>query len=650
MDNQFEISDELNSLLSSARNEPSGIFARKSLREITEKCKERIQRGSEIAKHAIIASDAFSELAQLENNIIKRKQYRRDALRICKEQMVKSDQFDSNFAINYADKAVNLFYDQFIREEKPLLNSILADAKKAISSCLKNEDNTDTRAHLLCENSSILRCQSQISNYKESHNFNHEALRASNKALNESPENQNAYLSLGQSLWHVARRVSDDSKYFSFMNKAEEALIKAQSKHNPVSTLVLARFYRQTYRPSLAISTWLNYSNHETRNKRRLLAESFLAGEAAMQLWFNNFESSHDALKQVVVFLREAFDAGYENSRIFMALASVEAALGNSISANSVIKNIYQGDEVDWNIIVKNASNALKKDDIDLFENSFAIGISDSSTWNALGTYAKNFMNDRRLAINMYEIGRHLNPQNYILLTNISRTLTEEGDNESLALAERYLSQAKNYSHKNKSFIWWKSVEDLLIDVKKISRCKPCIKSTKLNLPNLYIRFQQLEEGIVDPHARGSHFEELFFDLLTLTFGIEVIQSSHFVEVGSERGVDASFKFSNIHYRVELKWHERPVGPGMLDSFNTKLNTAEVRGLFISMSGFTGGAIKNACEIGKRHTIILMDGVDVKSIFRGHSRLELLLQKKLDFFQRKGNPYLKFADIAQPDA
>lgn len=650
MNDQFGIADELTAMLSSARNEPSGIFARKLLREITEKCIEKINHGSETAKHVIIASNAFSELAQMENNIKRRRDYRRNAIRICKEQIISNKQFDSNFAINYADKAVSLFYDQFVREEKAILNSILAYAKTIISRSLQAENNIDLRVHLLCQNASVLRCQSQNSNYKDSHRRNHEALRSSNKAISEAPDNQNSYLSLGQSLWQVARRITDDSKYFAFMNKAEKALINAQSKHNPVSSLVLARFYRQTYRPSLAISTWFNYSNHESRNRRRLLAEAFLAGEAAMQLWYNNFESSNEALNKVVVILREAVDAGYENSRIFMALASVEAALGNTVSSSSVLKKLHNGNFVDWQIVIENALNVIKRDDIELLEQSFAIGIADSSLWNALGTYAKTFMNNRRLAINMYEIGRHLNPKNYILLTNISRVLIEEGDVESLSLAGRYLSQAKDYSNRNKSFIWWRSVEELLDNArgepKKIYSSEHQFQ--KLNFTNLHKRFQHLVDGQVDPHKRGTLFEDLFYDLLTLSFGSEVIQGRHLVDVGGERQIDASFKFLHNHYRVELKWRVRPIGPDMLDSFFTKLKTAEIRGLFVSMSGFTDGAVRNAREIGKKHTIILMDGDDINSIFKGQNRFELVLQQKIDFFQRNGNPYVNQSDVTQP--
>lgn len=642
------IVDELIARLSSARNEPSPTFAKKILKELADECIDKIHQGLDITKHVIVASNAFSELAQLENNIIKRREYRRKAIQICKRR-IDNNNFDSNIAINYADKAVDLFYDQFVREERSVLNAVLADAKTAINKSFQDEDNSNLRVQLLSQNSSVLRCQSLIS-FKDSHSRCYEALRCSKKAVCEAPDNSNSYLSLGQSLWHVARRIGDDSKYFAFMNEAESALVKAQTNCNPVSGLVLARFYRQTYRPALAISAWQEYSNYESRNKRRLLAESFLVGEAAMQLWYNNFDSSNEVLSKVVVVLREAVDSGYENARIFMALASVEAALGNIVTSNTILKKLYNGDIVDWQHIIEKVRNIIKNDDVDLLEKGFAIGVSDSSVWNALGTYAKTFLNDKNVAIHLYEIGRHLNPKNYILLTNVSRLLVEKGDEESLSLAARYLSQAKNYSIGNKAFVWWRNVEQQLFEAKggKNRKYNTTTSHQKLNFANIYQRFQFLVSGQVDPSERGKLFELLFYDLLALTFGSELIQGCHRVAVASEREVDASFKFQQNHYRVELKWECRPIGPDAFDSFRAKLQTAEVRGLLVSMSGFTMPAVNIAHDIGKNHTIILFDGDDIKSIFEGKNRFELVLERKIDFFQRTGNPYVKQRVVVQP--
>ena len=640
---QFEFSDNLQARLSSARNEPSPIFARKLLKEILKISLEKIQNNTDITNNTTIASNVLSDLAQLENNILKRKNYRRDAIRVCKERLVAGNELDSKFAINYADKTVNLFYDYFVREDKSILNSILADTKQVLNRYLSKEKNTELRVSLLSQKSSVLRCQSQISSYKDSHLRSHEALKCSNKAVNESPDNPNSHLSLGQSLWHVARKVSTDFKYFEFMNRAENALKEAQTIHNPVTSLVLARFYRQTYRPSLAISKWIDYTNHEKKNRRRLLAESFLAGEAAMQMWYNNFNSSQEALEKVVVILREAVDSGYENARVYMALVSVEAALGNITASNLILKEMYNDETVNWNNIIEKAQNAIKNDDTQLLEKSFSIGVSDSYTWNSIGTYAKTFLKDINKSADLYEIGRHLSPKNYILLTNLSRVLLEKGDNESLSLANRYLSQAESYSKKNKSFMWCRDVRKQLnsINGKKDKTYSSLPHSESLNFNNLSKRFQFLLNGKVNPHKRGKLFESLFYDLLSLTFGAEIIQGSHLVDVSGEREVDASFKFQQFYYRVELKWHGEPRGPGDFDHFKSKLKTAEVRGLFISMSGYTDGGIKNAHEIGKERTIILMDGDDLKSIFEGKNRFELILEQKIDYFQQTGSPYLK---------
>ena len=87
------IADELIARLSSARNEPSSIFTKKILRKLADECIGKINQGVDITKHVIVASNAFSELAQVENNIRKRREFRRKAILICKEQFNNNKYF-----------------------------------------------------------------------------------------------------------------------------------------------------------------------------------------------------------------------------------------------------------------------------------------------------------------------------------------------------------------------------------------------------------------------------------------------------------------------------------------------------------------------------------------------------------------------------
>ncbi len=255
------------------------------------------------------------------------------------------------------------------------------------------------------------------------------------------------------------------------------------------------------------------------------------------------------------------------------------------------------------------------------------------------------FVGNAEMAHSLYETGRKLNPKSYVLLTNLARSLIKQGDKANLSLAQRYLTQAAQYSRFNdRAFVWWRDVQSKLNEALGQSRKLQTRKSIadtaqNLNFKDVQQRFWTLQEGIYELSERGLLFEAVFRDLLKLTFGPEVVYGSHHVDVGGSRQVDAAFRWQNAYYRVETKWHERPIGPDKFDVFRTILKTAEVRGLFISMSGFTDGAIANAHEIGKDRTIILIDGSEVEDIFKGNSRLDILIDKKLDAFQRTGNPF-----------
>ncbi len=57
------------------------------------------------------------------------------------------------------------------------------------------------------------------------------------------------------------------------------------------------------------------------------------------------------------------------------------------------------------------------------------------------------------------------------------------------------------------------------------------------------------------------------------------------------------------------------------------------------MSGFTGGALDAARELGKIRTLVLLGESDVRAVFAGEVRLEGLLEARLLHFQRYGEPY-----------
>jgi len=388
----------------------------------------------------------------------------------------------------------------------------------------------------------------------------------------------------------------------------------------------------------------LEYEKRE-QNRRRLLSESFLFGEAAMQLWHNKYneDTVKEALLKAQAILQEAIDVGYENARLYISLANVEAALGNTTSAEITLRKISRATALSWVDVIEQARKFIDDNDMDALIDGFILGIADSSSWNSLGTYSISFLNNDEMGLQLYETGRRLNPKNSIILTNLSRVLIRIGNEESLSLAKKYLHQAAQYSTRNRAFVWWRDVKSQLDNITGRHKPSPIALGPpsfqKPSFKNIQQRFEVLLAGQIDGQERGRLFETIFRDLLKITFGPDVVYGSHLVTVGSERQVDASFKWRNFYYRVEVKWHDRPVGPDKIDIFRTILKTAEVRGIFVSMSGYTNDAIVNAIDLGKDRMILLIDGTEIKSIFQGTNRLELILDRKIDTFQRTGNPY-----------
>ena len=142
-----------------------------------------------------------------------------------------------------------------------------------------------------------------------------------------------------------------------------------------------------------------------------------------------------------------------------------------------------------------------------------------------------------------------------------------------------------------------------------------------------------------EPHRRGRLFQELIRDLLSLSYCIGVV-GSHNVK---GREVDAAFEWDGRHCRVEAKWERRSTGPGDFDEFKAKLEfTAETRGIFISMAGFTEKSIARADEIGREKPLILIDGNEIVDIFEGRTRIDVLLDQKIRYYRVYGSTFNKF--------
>jgi tetratricopeptide (TPR) repeat protein len=478
-----------------------------------------------------------------------------------------------------------------------------------------------------------------------------EAVRSAKRATEETPLNRFAKLELGQALWASARVAATDEDCFKALQSAERALLDSRAEEEPLPYLVLARFYRHSNRPALAVDLFREYDQWEKVDRRRLLTEAFLVGESAMQLWYREYEASvvEEALTYSETTLLESVDAGYETARNFISLAFVQAALGRTEIAEHTLRRLSPENVQSWFDLIEQAESAIAKDELSAIGQAFALGVDDATIWNALGTFAARFTRDNSLALRLYNIARRLDPNNAVVLTNLARIYLHRGGPEDLVLADEVLRRAAIRA--SRTFVWWRSLRHELDQRRGVSslgmiddRNDPNrAPGEKVNFRDIQKRYAALvkgmEQGTIDAQKRGYIIQQIITDLLALTFYAGDVSGSHSAH---GRQVDAAFTYRDVRHRVEVKWKSEPFNQSHLDALHRILEQhAEVRGIVVSMSGFTEGAINYARDIGKEHAVIFIDREEVEQVIDGSLRLEGLLEWKLVQWRRTGEPYAR---------
>jgi hypothetical protein len=133
-----------------------------------------------------------------------------------------------------------------------------------------------------------------------------------------------------------------------------------------------------------------------------------------------------------------------------------------------------------------------------------------------------------------------------------------------------------------------------------------------------------------DAAARGRAFEQVFLHIL-VAHGCQVERGN----VGDAEQIDL-FIFKPIHALVECKWRANRVEPGDISILIGKLlrRPAVVGGLFVSMSGFTTGAQREAMGARDR-TVVLFTREDVLQLSQGSIHFKELWDARVDDLIRR---------------
>lgn len=142
------------------------------------------------------------------------------------------------------------------------------------------------------------------------------------------------------------------------------------------------------------------------------------------------------------------------------------------------------------------------------------------------------------------------------------------------------------------------------------------------DLRALEAEFLAMHASDESPQDRGRRFQ----DFLTALFELFDLEPRLAYSLESEQ-IDGSVTFDTDDYIVEARWTKDPVEREDADVFASKVRRKgkNALGLFVSVSGFTRGALETYSEATP---FMAMDGVDLMAVLGQQIRLDDLLRRK----------------------
>lgn len=512
----------LEARLITAMTEPDVRRARRILENAVSDAMALLGGHYEEARCALAASTGYSELAKITTTVADRVKHRRAAIAVCKK--VPASLKTPVLVARLADAVVDHFYDRNAREERTLMQAALAAAEQTVKAILSSEATSrHDRATLLAQLASIRGCKTLISPARDRERRAHDAIAPARRATYEAPEHPGAALALGQALHAWARYASAEVDYFDRMKQAEAELLRCLQDSSPLTWLVLGRFFRQSNRPSAALRFFERYERLDA-NRRRVLSESHVAGEAALLLWHQrpDADATRHSLRYSRDLLREAIDWGFDEARLFVCLASIEAAVGDTQGSRLTLARLRRSSAdtsiQSWMEVIRDAQQAVAEGRHELLAEAFYLGLDDAMVWNALGTYVKRFAADLPFSTSCYETALLRDPENAYALTNLARNILDGGLPEGVAKARRHIETASLRA--DWSFVWWRPVairiEEILDErIEWPLRGRP--GPGAVSFLDIGDRVDELAD-IRLPSDREAHWAEILYDLFRLSY------------------------------------------------------------------------------------------------------------------------------------
>lgn len=147
-----------------------------------------------------------------------------------------------------------------------------------------------------------------------------------------------------------------------------------------------------------------------------------------------------------------------------------------------------------------------------------------------------------------------------------------------------------------------------------------------------------------NPQQRGYLLE----DLLSRTFdlhGLSVVKPFRRNKGGEQ--IDAAFEMDGWHYIVECRWRNRLADIRQLDGLSGQVSRSgkQTLGLFLSVNGWSEHVVP-LLKQNPEKSIILMEGVDLRTVLETRVDLRRLLKAKLSALNLDADPYFPVAKLA----
>jgi hypothetical protein len=166
----------------------------------------------------------------------------------------------------------------------------------------------------------------------------------------------------------------------------------------------------------------------------------------------------------------------------------------------------------------------------------------------------------------------------------------------------------------------------------RASAAKATRETYDAKLGELRVKFGEAHE--LDPQKKGYALESIFTELMRIS-GIPVEEP---FRIAGEQ-IDGAIKYDGHYYLLELKWTATKADPKEIGHFYFKVEgKMGARGLFISMNGFTEGAVSTLPR-GKDLRILLLDGQHIANVVYGMYKFQELLEHAIRQASLRGEIY-----------